>query len=403
MSSHDTTIDNARPAWRFSLFEYGFRPFFLLAGLYAAAIVPIWLFFFAHSATTFGALPAMYWHSHEMLYGFVGAAIAGFLLTAVPSWTGARGFAGTPLYVLVAAWIAGRIAMATVGAMPFWMTALAELALLALLAAFLVPPLVRSQNRNMPMLAVIGILWLIDAAFLAALNKGDAVLAGRTMTVAIDFVLVLVTIIGGRIVPAFTANALRRRGEQPDVVSRKWVEMATIASMVLIALLDAFGEIGTTSAIVAAIAAVLHTIRLSGWRSFKTRGESILWVLHVGYLWLPIGLALKACFLVGGFDWASKWQHALTAGVFGTMILAVMTRASLGHTGRALAVSRAITVAYALLTLGVCVRVLSAFAAPQHYVGAVCAAGAAWVAAFVLFVIVYAPILMGPRLDGKAG
>lgn len=403
MGSLDTTIDNAPPRWRFSLFEYGFRPFFLLAGLYAVAIVPAWLYLYAYSAATFGSLPAMYWHSHEMLYGFVGAAIAGFLLTAVPSWTGARGFAGTPLYVLVAAWIAGRLAMATVGAVPFWITALAELSLLALLAGYLIPPLVRSQNRNMPMLAVIGVLWLIDAAFLVALSKGDVVLAGRVTTLAIDVVLILVTIIGGRIVPAFTANALRRRGEQPDVVSRKWIEIATIGSMVLIALSDAIAPVGALNGLVAAIAAVLHAIRLSGWRSFKTRGESILWVLHVGYMWLPIGLALKACLLLGGFDWASKWQHALTAGVFGTMILAVMTRASLGHTGRALVVSRSITVAYLLLTLGVCIRVFSALVPPQHYVAAVCVAGVAWVMAFALFAIVYAPILIGPRVDGKAG
>src|SRR5690606_242423 len=132
--------------------------FFLLAGIYAVAIVPIWLYFFAHSAPTFGSLPPMYWHSHEMLYGFVAAAIAGFLLTAVPSWTGARGFAGTPLYLLVAAWAAGRIAMATVGSIPFWITAIAELSMLALLAALLLPPLARSQNRNMAMLAVLGML-----------------------------------------------------------------------------------------------------------------------------------------------------------------------------------------------------------------------------------------------------
>src|SRR5690606_23299830 len=126
MRSFYTTLENAPPARRFALFDYGFRPFFLLAGIYAVAIVPIWLYFFAHSAPTFGSLPPMYWHSHEMLYGFVAAAIAGFLLTAVPSWTGARGFAGTPLYVLVAAWAAGRIAMATVGSVPFWITAIAE-------------------------------------------------------------------------------------------------------------------------------------------------------------------------------------------------------------------------------------------------------------------------------------
>lgn len=403
MSSFDTTMDNAPRERRFVLFDYGFRPFFLLAGLYAAALVPIWLYVYAHSATTFGSLPPMYWHAHEMLYGFVGAAIAGFLLTAVPSWTGARGFAGTPLRMLVLAWLAGRIAMATIGATPFWIAALAELSMLALLAALLLPPLMRSQNRNMPMLAVLGILWLIDAAFLVALKQGDVLLASRAMTLAIDFVLILVTIVGGRIVPAFTANALRRRGEAPDLVTRKGIEIAAIGCMILIAVLDVFAPVGYASAILAAIAALVHTIRLSGWRSFKARGESILWILHIGYAWLPIGLALKACYLLGGFDWASKWQHALTAGVFGTMILAVMTRASLGHTGRALVVSPIITAAYVLLTLGVAARVLSSVVPHEYYVAAVCIAGAAWTFAFALFLLVYAPILIKPRADGKPG
>lgn len=403
MSSLDTVIDGAQPERRFALFDYGFRPFFLLAGVYALAVVPIWIYFYAHSATSFGSLPPMYWHSHEMLYGFVAAAIAGFLLTAVPSWTGARGFAGTPLRLLVGCWFVGRIAMATIGTVPFWITAVAELSMLALLAGLLLPPLARSQNRNMPLLAVLGVLWLIDAAFLVALKNGDVLLASRTMTLAIDFVLVLVTIIGGRIVPAFTANALRRRGEAPSIVSRKWLEISVIGCMILIALLDVFAPYGLASATLAAIAAILHVARLSGWRSFKTRGESILWILHVGYTWLPIGLALKASYLWGAFDWASKWQHALTAGVFGTMILAVMTRASLGHTGRPLVVSRAITVAYVLLTIGVSVRVLSGVLPQQLYIGAICVAGAAWTLAFALFISIYAPILIRPRVDGKPG
>ncbi len=398
-----TANSNDPLASRFALFDYGFRPFFLLAGLYALAIVPVWLYFYAHHGAPFGALPAMYWHSHEMLYGFVVAAVAGFLLTAVPSWTGARGFAGTPLIIVVGLWTAGRIAMATVGDAPFWVTAVAELALLPAVAALLIPPLFRSQNHNRPLLAVLGLLWLIDAAFLVSLRNGDIVLAARTMTLAVDFVLVLVTVIGGRIVPAFTANALRRRGETPDIVSRRWLEIAVIASMVAIALADVFAPNGKLTGLIAALAAVAHAIRLSGWRSFRTGGEPILWVLHVAYAWLPLGLALKACWLLGGVEWAMKWQHALTMGVLATMILAVMTRASLGHTGRPLVVSRVIAVAYVLLTLGVFVRVFGGVLWPERYALAMSIAGLAWVLSFLLYLIVYAPILIGPRADGKPG
>ncbi|HEU5134620.1 MAG TPA: NnrS family protein [Steroidobacteraceae bacterium] len=388
---------------RCALFDYGFRPFFLLSGCYALAIVPIWLYRFAHAATPFGALPTLYWHSHEMLYGFVMAAVAGFLLTAVPSWTGARGFAGRPLMIMVGLWFLGRVAMSTVGDVPFWLTATAELSLLPALLVLLAPPILRSANRNAPLLAVVSVLWLIDGAFLVGLQRGDAALAGGAMRLAIDLVLILVTVIGGRIVPAFTANALRQRGETVSTVTRRPVEVAAIGTMIAIAITDVFAPNSFLSGLLAAFAALAHVIRLSGWRSFRTRGEPILWILHVGYAWLPVGLAMKASALLGDAAWAMKWQHALTAGAFATMILAVMTRASLGHTGRPLAVPRAITVAYLLVTLGAVLRVFGVAVFPERYLLTVTLSGLAWVLSFGIFVVVYAPILWSPRADGKPG
>jgi len=358
LSTNATPIPRLNP-WRCAVLEYGFRPFFLLCGVYALLIVPLWLFRFAHDSVPFGELPGMYWHAHEMLYGFVIAAVAGFLLTAVPSWTGARGFAGWPLLVAVAAWLLGRVAMSTAGSVPFW--------------------------------------------FLSALRSGDASLAGGATRAAIDFVLILVTVIGGRIVPAFTANALRKRGEAVEIVTRHWLEFAVIGAMIAIAIFDAVAPNSAASGILAVLAAALHALRLSGWRSFRTRGEPILWVMHVAYAWLPLGLALKACALLGGAGWAMKWQHALTSGVLATMILAVMTRASLGHTGRPLAVPRAIALAYVLLTAGTVLRVFGIALFPGHYLLSVSASGLAWVLSFGIFVVVYLPILWGPRADGKPG
>jgi uncharacterized protein involved in response to NO len=399
----NTVISADRNVNRCALFDYGFRPFFLLSGIYALAIIPVWLFRFAHAATPFGALPAMYWHSHEMLYGFVMAAVAGFLLTAVPSWTGTRGFGGRPLMIVVSLWLLGRVAMSTVSAVRFWMTAVAELALLPALLILLAPPIFRSANRNAPLLAVVAVLWFIDIAFLFGLQRGDAALAGGATRLAIDLVLILVTVIGGRIVPAFTANALRQRGEAVSTITRQPLEFAVIGAMIAIAITDVIAPDSTWSGALAALAALAHVARLSGWRSFRTRGEPILWVLHVGYAWLPVGLALKACALLGDAAWAMKWQHALTAGTFATMILAVMTRASLGHTGRPLTVPRSITVAYLLLTLSVALRVFGIAVFPDRYLLTVTLSGLAWVLAFGIFVAVYAPIVWSPRADGKPG
>ncbi len=385
------------------MFDHGFRPFFLLAGLHAFAVMPVWLYFYPHHGAPFGSLPTMYWHSHEMLYGFVVAAIAGFMLTAVPSWTGTRGFGGVPLIVLVTLWLAGRVAMASVGSVPFWLVAIAELAFLPALAALLVPPLFRNGNRNMRLLVVLGALWLAHAAFFVSLGSGNVALAGRATNFGINVVLILVTVIGGRIVPAFTANALRRHGETVELTSHAWLEKLVIGSMIAIAIADAFAPTGVVSGALAGIAALVHAYRLSGWRGFRTRGESILWVLHVAYAWLPIGLGLKALWLLGGVSFAMKWQHALAMGVFGTMILAVMTRASLGHTGRMLAVSRPVTVAYVLLSLSVLVRVVGGAFWPERYLLAMSVAGFGWMASFLVYLVVYTPILVGPRADGKPG
>lgn len=399
----DAPAGVGKSAKRFAIFDYGFRPFFLLSGLYALLIVPVWLYRFAHASTPFGSLPSLYWHSHEMVYGFVMAAVSGFLLTAVPSWTGARGFAGRPLFIAVFLWALGRIAMSSVGAVPFWLTAAAELALLPMLLALLAPPVFRSANRNAPLLAVLVVLWLIDGAFLVALHNGDAMLAGGAMRLAIDFVLILVTVIGGRIVPAFTGSALRSRGEEVNLTTRRPVEIAVIAAMVAVAVVDAFAPHSALSGVLALLAAVAHITRMSGWRSFRTGGDPLLWVMHVAYAWLPVGLALKAAALLADAGWAAKWQHALTMGVFATMILAVMTRASLGHTGRPLIVPRSIAIAYVLLTASTVLRVFGTTLFPGHYLLSVSAAGIAWVVCFGIFVVVYAPILWAPRADGKPG
>jgi uncharacterized protein involved in response to NO len=407
MSTSTPLAVNGDANHRFALFDYGFRPFFLLCGLYALVIVPLWLFRFAHASVPFGALPGVYWHAHEMLFGFVMAAIAGFLLTAVPSWTGSAGFAGRPLYIAVGLWLAGRVVMSASEALPFWLTATVELSLVPCLILLLAPPILRARNRNLPMLAVLTLLWLLDAALLRAMQTGDMLLAMGATRIAVDLVLVLVVVIGGRIVPAFTGNALKRLatpGATPVApITRAWLEVLAIGSVVAIALCDLFWADTTAAGLLAAIAAAAHAARLSGWRSFRVGREPILWVLHAAYAFVPLGLALKAFVLLADASWAGKWQHALTYGAFSTMILAVMTRASLGHTGRPLVVRPAITVAYVLLVAGALLRVFGGAWTPHLYLWTLTASGLAWVLAFAVFVWIYGPILMSPRADGRQG
>ena len=387
----------------FALFAYGFRPFFLAAGVFALLGLIAWLWIYTTGAQPLPGQPAQLWHGHEMLYGFVGAAIAGFLLTAVPSWTGARGFAGTPLILLAALWLLGRLAFAAAAVLPLTIVAVCELAFIPALAGLLAPPLLRARNRNSPLLLVLASIWLTDVVFMYALMRDDVLLARTTLLVAIDIVLLLVTVIGGRIVPAFTASGLRARGLVPDLRTSRWIDGIVIAAMIAVVCVDIVAPWHRVAGAVAAAAAIAHAARLIGWRSWRTSDEPLVWSLHLAYAWLPAGLAMKALYLASDVAWAAHWLHALTIGVAAAMILAVMTRASLGHTGRPLLASRLIGGAYILLSLAAVMRVFAPPIAPGAYQWSVIAAGALWSCAFAIFIVVYTPILLRPRIDGRRG
>lgn len=388
---------------RFVPFAYGFRPFFLLAGWFAVLGMGAWLWLYTTATAWPGGLPAWQWHGHEMLFGFVTAAIAGFLLTAVPSWTGRRGFAGWPLALLSTTWLLGRIAFALAGRLPPVVPALVELAFLPGLALLVAPPLLRAHNRNTKLLLVLLALWGADAAFLLGQYRVSPDLAAASLQFAVNVVLLLITVIGGRIVPAFTANALRQRGLEVRMRSVKALERTVVALMVVMLLVDSLFPNTALAGAVALLAALAHAWRLAGWHGHRTLGEPIVWVLHVAYAWLPLGLLLKAAWLLGGFNWAAFWMHALGTGAAATMILAVMSRAALGHTGRPLQVAPAMPWSYLLLTLAATVRVFGSAWLPLGYQGVILLAGCLWIAAFGIYAFVYTPILLKPRVDAKPG
>ncbi len=383
------------------LFAYGFRPNFLAAGLAAAVLVPLWAAVAMFGVPLEPRWQGVLWHAHEMTFGFVAAAIGGFLLTAVPNWTGTRGHGGWPLVALTIAWLLGRAApFLPAGVSPWWVAA-ADLLYLPGVALLVAPPLFRTNNRNRPMLLVLAALTFCNATFHCYAARGNAQSALDWVHVALNLSLVLVTVIAGRIVPAFTNSGLRAQG-LAVAPALPWLEWLVIGATLAIVPVDLVAPNGLAAGAVAGIAGLAHLARASRWRPLRTRGTPLVWILHVGYAWIPVGLLLKAAFLLTHVPFAASWLHALTAGALATMIVGVMTRASLGHTGRELRVGPPIVACYLLLAAAVLVRVFGA-STGIDYRFAVATAAALWAAAFVGFLAVYGPILAGPRADGRPG
>jgi uncharacterized protein involved in response to NO len=215
--------------------------------------------------------------------------------------------------------------------------------------------------------------------------------------------MVMIVIVGGRIIPAFTRNALLAMRRDATIRSQRTIDIAAILSVAGILLGDVFAMDSMLTGVLAALSAGLLLIRLTGWGGLRTLDVPLLWVLHLGACWLVFALALKALWLLGGFAWAVNWMHAFTAGVFGTMILGVMTRVALGHTGRPLQVSRAVVVSYVLVSAAALIRIFGPSFAPSYSTEVFTLAIVAWAAAFLSFLVVYTPILFNPRPDGRGG
>jgi uncharacterized protein involved in response to NO len=383
------------------LFAYGFRPNFLAAGVAAAVLVPLWIAGVRGGIELPVRWPGALWHGHELLFGFVAAAIGGFLLTAVPSWTGQRGFGGRPLVALATVWLLGRLAPFAPPAVPNLFVALVDLAYLPMVGALIAPLLFRTKNRNRVLLLVLAALTLCNAAFHWYVARDEAGSASLALLATVNFAILLTTVIGGRIVPAFTNSGLRATPGAAKA-SVPWLEVVVVGATVLVVAVDLAAPRTALAGLVAAVAGAAHALRASRWAPLRTGGVPLLWVLHVGYAWIPLGLLLKAVALLTGAPFAAFWLHALTAGALATMIVAVMTRASLGHTGRELRAAPTTVAAYLLLTGAALVRVFGPATGADYRVVLTLAA-MLWAGAFAAYLLVYAPILASPRADGKPG
>lgn len=392
-----------------TLFSVGLRPFFLMAGFYGAVSMLAWLGWLGSDIAGFRAylgasqVSVAAWHGHEMLFGFAAAVIAGFMLTAVPNWTGSAPLAGAPLALLAALWLAGRVAMWLPGTLPPAAAAVLDLAFLPALGLFVAGPLIRARAwRNMVFLVLLAVLVAANVLFhieAAGYGPGSADLAGMGNLLALDLVLVLITIVGGRIIPAFTGNWLKAQGIDAPLRTSAPLDGLTIAATAAVLIADVAAPGGFAAGTIALIACLLHFARLTGWRSRLVLGSPIMWILHLGYCWLVAGFAVKAVALLTGTLPHTAALHALTAGAVGSMTLGVMSRAALGHTGRELRVAPAITLAYVMVSLAALIRVAGPSLLPDTESALMLVSGSLWALAFAVFTLVYFPILARPPRD----
>lgn len=396
----DDHIEAARAAKKAGpvFLEYGFRPFFLAAGLQAALAMAAWIGWIFLLRIDFLpdelsiAVPVHVWHAHEMIFGFGLAVVAGFFLTAVPNWTGRQPVRGPTLGILFGLWLVARLASWGSAYLPPLAVALPELAFIAMLAALVGIALLKGwSKRNFLFLPV------LVAIFAAALmyHLGYAYPAH---ILGLDTLLITIAVIGGRVVPAFTTNALRREGVTPLPRAANRRDAAAIVAIVVMTILDQAAPGSLLVGWTTLLAGLLVAARMIGWRSTKVLASPILWVLHLAYGWLALGLLVKGIALTTGAMNEIASIHALTIGAVGSMTLAMMSRAALGHTGRDLRVSRPIVLSYILVSLAAVIRIAGAAIPVDIYEESVLLSGAVWIGAFAIFAFTYWPILTRPRL-----
>lgn len=381
------------------VFNLGFRPFFLLSGAFAIILIALWIPVFTGGRALSTYYGQIGWHSHEMIFGYTVGVIAGFLLTSVRNWTGRSTATGGFLATLVTLWLLGRILPFFAATMPAWSISVVDLAFLPALTASIGVPLVRhGEKRNLLFLPLI--LGLFFANLLVHLELLGVVpgVAYHGIFLGLYLIILLIVIMGGRVVPFFTERAL------PGVVIKRrplleWLAPLTVIAYLLAELLFPNSEVAGA---LAGLAAIINGIRVVSWYSHRYWQAPLLWVLHLGYGWIVVGFLLKAAASLGLVA-AQFTIHAFTVGGIGVLTIGMMARVSLGHTARPLKVTSSIAVAFALLNIAAVLRGLLPSIFPLWFSQLVILSGMLWIAAFLIFVIVYAPILTQPRIDGQPG
>ena len=376
------------------IFSYGFRPLFLLAGLHALISIPLWTLYWSGHLGIELQRAGPYFHGHEMISGFVAAAMAGFLLTAVANWTQRPPVAGWPLALLCGLWLAGRLAFNHP-----WAAAAADLAFWSLLTLLVARELIQAGNRrNYKLLLVLALFLLSDAFYHIAELGGNPAQLQPVVWFQLLLTIILINLIGGRIIPAFTGNWLRNRALQqqnttptlPPAFNRLDL-CATFALLAFIVILLTPDAPERLQAGLAAVACLLQFLRLSRWKALHTRAEPLIWMMHLAYLWIPLGLGLWALALIGLIP-VSAALHALAGGTVAGMIMAVSSRATLGHSGQELHSSPLLTTAVLLLSLATIFRVVGSISGDMIWLQL---SALSWTVAFSAWLWCFVPILLG--------
>ncbi len=379
----------AHPFW-----GYGFRPFFLLGALFSIISLLIWGGFYAgYVAPPLFMMDPISWHAHEMIYGFTMAIIAGFLLTAVANWTDSTPVRGLHLIGLCLLWLAGRVVMNFDLGFPEIAVLVFEGAFILTLAVSLSIPLIKTwEKRNFVFLVLLCILFSCDMVFLITKER-------TSLYVAVMIIMAMISLIGGRVIPAFTVDALQERGEEANETPQNKLDVLAILSLALIILVLVFvKQEGALLAGTAFLSAMIHTLRLRRYHTFRILDDPMIWILHIGYSWLILGL-----FLVGfsalGFLPFSIALHAFTAGAIGSMTLGMMCRVTLGHTGRNRIASKLTRLSFLLMQCAAFMRVFGLMIAPDYSIEWIIGSATLWIICFSLFILIYAPMLWKKDLD----
>jgi len=394
MQASSSTADHTGASLS-QLFACPFRIFFLSMTVLALVAIPTWVLQVSGVIHLPLAMPGLYWHQHEMLFGFLSAGIAGFLLTAVCVWTGTERTHGWPLALLWGVWLAGRLLLAFGADLPAWLVQGANLAFLPLVMIDAGWRIWHArQKRQLMILMVLGLLWAMQIGFVTRL---DMTFSYGALIMA----MALISIVGGRITPAFSSGWLKRHGQDSSVIKMvPALDMAALATMVALMLSLVIGWQGVAS-LLALVAAALMLVRLYNWKGWLFAKEPLLWILHISILWVPVALILLAGSLLAGWP-TNAWAHAAGTGAIGGLILGVIARVSLGHTGRPLVLPRGMVLAFVAIQLAAVIRVLTGFNLIPWHPG-IGASALLWLLAYGLFLVRYTGVLASPRADGKPG